>query len=475
MSRVARPRAAGLGSASFAVHRPPGVLRALGVLGVLGVLVALALTLLGPFEDGRVAAQSARPARTPIEHFIVLMQQNHSFDNYFGSYPGADGIPEGTCVPVEPGRADSECVRPFRLGTTPSRDLPHDAAAFRLQYRDGAMDGFVAAAARSGAPVESALGYYDDQDLPYYWNVADNFVLFDRFFQSSTGGSFPNHMFWMTGTSAGLESVPARGVPANIPTIFDRLSQAGVSWKVYVEDYDRTVNYRTLASAPPNRRAQVSWVPLLAVDRFLDDPVLNGRIVDVSEYYADLERGSLPNVAYIVPANSSEHPPGSVAAGQSFVRSLITSLMRSRYWESAAFAWTYDSAGGWYDHVPPPQVDRDGYGFRVPALLVSSYARQGVVNHTELDATSFLRFIQENWDIQPLATRDGRANSIREAFDFTVPPRPPVFLSSTRRATVERSSSHMPTFILYGSAVLVAGAVTALSLRRVGRLDAVGA
>lgn len=444
------------------------------VLLAATALLALTATAFVPREDVRVNAQAARPPRTPIEHFIVLMQQNHSFDNYFGSYPGADGLPPDTCIPLDPSRGAAECVRPFRMGTTPARDLPHDAAAFQAQFRDGAMDGFVAASGQPGATVQLAMGHYDDRDIPYYWNAADQFVLFDRFFQSSTGGSFPNHMFWMAGTAAGLDSVPARGVPGNIPTIFDRLSQAGVSWKVYVEDYDRSVNYRTLASAPPNRRAQVSWVPLLAIDRFLDDPVLNGRIVDLSEYFADLERGSLPNVAYIVPASSSEHPPGSIAAGQSLVRNLVTTLMRSRYWESAAFAWTYDSAGGWYDHVPPPQVDRDGYGFRVPALLVSAYARQGVVDHSELDSTSFLRFIEENWDLQPLATRDSRANSIREAFDFTVPPRSPVFLSSARRTAVSRSS-YLPTYVVYGSAVLAAAVVTGLSVRRVRRVEPLSA
>ncbi|MCC6237405.1 MAG: alkaline phosphatase family protein [Dehalococcoidia bacterium] len=437
---------------------------------VLLVTTLAAVVLLAPPEASPADAQAARPPRTPIEHFIVLMQQNHSFDNYFGSYPGADGVPRDTCVPIAPDRADSECVRPFRLGMSPARDLPHDAAAFRAQFRDGQMNGFVAAALQPGSTVHPTMGHYDGEDIPYYWNVADNFVLFDRFFQSSTGGSFANHMFWMAGTSAGLDAVPPRGVPANIPTIFDRLSQAGVSWKVYVEDYDPSVTYRTLASAPPNRRAQVSWVPLLAIDRFLDDPVLNGRIVDLSEYFADLERGSLPNVAYVVPASSSEHPPGSIAAGQSLVRNLVTTLMRSRYWETAAFAWTYDSAGGWYDHVAPPEVDRDGYGFRVPALLVSAYAREGVVDHTELDFTSFLRFIEENWDLQPLATRDARANSIREALDFTVPPRSPVFLSSTRRETVTRSS-YLPTYLLYGGAVVAAGVLTALSLRRATRVE----
>lgn len=432
--------------------------------GAVVLVVALAAwaTTAGGAPAG---AQSVRAARTPIEHFVVLMQQNHSFDNYFGTYPGADGIPADTCIPSNPGSADSPCLRPTHMSTTPSVDLPHDATAFVTQYRDGQMDGFVQAAVRAGLDPDAAMGFYDDRHIPYYWNLADNFVLFDRFFQSSRGGSFPNHLFWMAGTAAGHEQVPTGGVQPNVPTIFDRLSQAGVSWRVYVEDYDPAVTYRTLSRAPENRRAQVAWVPLLAINRFLDDPALNGRIVDLSEYFADLDRGTLPSVAYIVPASSSEHPPGSVAAGQSLVRNLVTTLMRSRYWESSAFAWTYDSAGGWYDHVAPPQVDRDGYGFRVPALLVSAYARQGVVDHTELDFTSFLRFIEENWDLQPLATRDASANSIRAAFDFTVPPRPPVFLTDSRVPVAPRASL-LPVATLYGLAAFGACLLALAAWRR---------
>jgi phospholipase C len=238
-----------------------------------------------------------------------------------------------------------------------------------------------------------------------------------------------------------------------------------VSWKFYIEDYDREINHRTLARTPAHRRAQLSWAPLLAFDRFLDDPALNARIVDLAEYHADLERGTLPSVAYIVPAGSSEHPPGSLDAGETLVRTLVNGLMRSRYWDSSAFLLTYDGWGGWYDHVAPPAVDEAGYGFRVPALLVSAYAKQGFVDSTELDYTSVLRFIEDNWGLQPLATRDAAAASFRQAFDFSVPPRPATFISRSREPVAEQpSAAGMVSLYLLGLAVT--GAVVALAVRR---------
>jgi phospholipase C len=430
-------------------------------------LLAFAILLVGALGSRPATAQTGRTANTPIEHFVVLMQQNHSFDNYFGAYPGAEGFPSGTCVPITVDDPSSSCVRPFHIGLLPARDLPHNAQTFARQFRQGRMDGFIDATRTQSRDYHPTMGYYDDRDIPYYWNLADNFVLFDRFFQSSKGGSVSNHLYWVAGTAIGDDSIPASGLPATLPTIFDRLSQAGVSWKFYIQDYDPAVNYRTLARAPEERRPQVSWAPLLAFDRFLDDPALNARIVDLSEYYADLERGTLPAVSYIVPAGSSEHPPGSIAAGETLVRSLVNSLTRSRYWDTSAFMWTYDGWGGWFDHVAPPQVDDAGYGFRVPALLVSAYAREGFVDSTELDFTSILRFIEDNWAIQPIATRDARANSLRQAFDFSTPPRPPTFISRSRTAPAQASPVG-GMLAIYGAAVLGTAAVVAWSWRRGG-------
>jgi phospholipase C len=159
-----------------------------------------------------------------------------------------------------------------------------------------------------------------------------------------------------------------------------------------------------------------------------------------------------------VPSGASEHPPGSLLGGQKFVRKLIQALMSSEAWPNSAFLWTYDDWGGWYDHMPPPQVDAEGYGFRVPALLVSPYARRGYIDSTQLDFTSLLKFIEENWDIEPLAERDAAAKSIVTAFDFSQPPRKPYFISFVRESNEQPvASTRTVVYWAYGAALVFAG------------------
>ena len=416
--------------------------------------------------------QTTKP-KTRIEHFIVLMQENHTFDNYFGTYPGVNGIPTGTCMPVDPFDAtNTECVEPYHIGDRPIDDLDHSLSTYELQYNDGKMDGFVYALNQRNQNGPLAMGYYDGSDLSYYWNLADEYVLFDRFFSSDHGGSFANHMFWVA--AAPGESRSSNISYDTMPTIFDRLEEKGISWKFYVQNYDPGINYRTLSQVSGNRASQVIWVPLLNIDRFLDDPKLSSHIVDLSEYFVDLENGTLPAVAYIAPSGASEHPPGSIRSGQKFVKSLIQGLMRSDSWEESAFLLLYDDWGGWYDHVVPPQVDENGYGMRVPAILVSPYARRGHIDSTELDFTSVPKFIEENWDLKPLAERDAKANSFISAFDFSQPPRQSFFIPFDRVATVQTAEPRrIVIYAAYGGALVLAGLMflgVALSSRRQRKL-----
>jgi phospholipase C len=400
---------------------------------------------------------------TPIQQFAVLMQENHSFDNYFGTRPGVDGIPAGTCMPRIPG-AQEPCVKPFHIGGRAIRDLEHTEAAFRDQFQDGRLDGFVWAHDRNGGDGALAMGYYDDRDLPYYWNVADEYVLFDRFFTSAHGGSVRNHMYAVTaqpGATGASEAVPPEGW-GEIPTIFDRLEEKGISWKFYIQNYDPTITFRTRLSEDVeiDRGAQVIWAPLLAYPRYVDDPRLFSKIVPLEQYFEDAAKGELPAVSFIRPSGNSEHPPGSVQAGQRLVRSLTNELMRSPQWSSSAFMWSYDDWGGWYDHVDPPKVDQYGFGPRVPALLVSPYARRGFVDHETHDFTSILKFIETNWDLAPLAERDARAGPMLEAFDFTAAPREPVLLSTERNPPPPARVRAGVVYAGYGAAVLaVAGLI----------------
>ncbi|SMD20570.1 alkaline phosphatase family protein [Kibdelosporangium aridum] len=417
---------------------------------VLTVLVILA-TVAGP-----ATAEPARATSTPIKHFVVLMQSGHSFDNYFGTYPGADGIPAGTCMRLSKDKPSTDgCVRPFRLGAESPDHLDHGPTTQRAQYAEGRMDGFVSAYRERGLDGANAMGYYDANDLPYYWNVAQKYTLFDRFFSSASTGSRRNRFYWVAGvpTPGSSERVPPGGY-GDIPTIFDRLEQAGVPWKFYVENYDPKITFRAPGSGP--KAGQPTRVPLLNYARFLDDPKLSGKIVDLTQYYTDLRDGTLPAVAYVASSGSSENPPSRVRAGQALVRKMTARLAKSRYWSSSAFMWTYDSWGGWYDHVPPPKVDNDGLGFRVPALLVSAYSRRGHIEHTQLDHTAVLKFIEDNWRVAPLGERDARSAGINGAFDFASPPRPPELLGTDRSTAPPAPAPATVVYLSYGGAVVLA-------------------
>ncbi|CAA9570688.1 MAG: Acid phosphatase [uncultured Truepera sp.] len=415
---------------------------------------------LGSFSLAGAQPPADPKPNTPIKHLVVLMQQNRTFDHYFGSYPGSDGPPPGVCMPFNSRQPDAgECVKPYYLGDDQSADLAHNPEIFGRQFNGGAMNGFVHALRLRKQDGALSMAYYDDRDLPYYWNLADEFVLFDRFFSSAHAGSIWNRLFWVAGQVTGEEHrIPKEGF-GDLPTIFDRLQEKGVSWKFYVNNYDPQLNYRNLKDSP-FLHPQVQWVPLLSFDRFIDDPKLSSHIVDMSEYFEDLRNGTLHAVSYMLALGATEHPPAHPEKGQRFVRKVLQPLISSEMWNSSAFILTYDDWGGWYDHVPPPQVDRYGYGFRVPTLLVSPYAKRGYVDSTVLDSTSILKFIEQNYGLKPLATRDARANSIAGAFDFTNPPREAEFFSFSRETAQEKAAPRIEMiYATYGGAVAVAVAV----------------
>jgi phospholipase C len=206
---------------------------------------------------------------------------------------------------------------------------------------------------------------------------------------------------------------------------------------------------------------------LLNFDRFIDNPALNKNIVDLNQIYDDLHGNTLPAVSFITPSGASEHPPGSIQTGQAFTRSLIQEIMRSKYWNNTAFLLMYDDWGGWYDHVVPPQVDSAGYGMRVPGILVSAYARQGYIDSTQLDFTSALKFIEQNWNVQALTKRDASANNFIEAFNFDAGPRPAVYISSVRTtAPVKTAVPVWVIVVLYAIAILLPVVVIGTALIR---------
>lgn len=425
---------------------------------------------------------SAAGTTTPIKHFIFLMQGGRTFDNYFGTYPGADGLPPAICQPRLLNSPGSGCVKPFPLAGQQPPPLGASKATIDRQYNRGRMNGFVSAYTRQDRDGASVMGYYDRRELPFYWNVASRYVLFDHFFSSTLYGVRANRSYWVSAATApgGTGPVPARGYGKQ-PTIFDRLQAAGVSWKFYIQHYNPAQTYQTVS--PSNPETQTARAPLVDYRRFTHNPVLKRHLVGLDQFFRDLARGTLPAVAYIASSpGDNERSARTIAAGQSLVRDLITQLMMSRYWDSSALMWSYDSSGGWFDHVRPPRAGSVALGLRVPALLVSAYARKGQVNHTVLDFTSALKFIEQNWRLAPLTSRDATAHSLASAFDFGAGPRPPVLIpggqagpgSTPAVAQPGSPTSSGTVYWLYGTAaavsvllVIVAGAAR-LKARREG-------
>lgn len=368
-----------------------------------------------------------------IEHVIWIIQENRTFDNYFGMYPGADGIPPGTCLPKLPG--SQECVKPFRMADIPACDLSHEWEIAHAAYDHGAMDGFVWA---EGSPY--TMSYLEQTDIPNYWTYAAHFVLADRFFSSLDGPSLPNHLFTVAAQSGGLtgnvgtfeqltrEIDDPEGF--SFASMADLFSKANITWKYYVETLPKPPGAEDRNNLRyPDPKQMSLWNPLPAFAKVRKDPTLMAHLVTLDEYARDLQHGTLPQVVWIIPAfQDSEHPPEPVQQGMWYVTRQVNTLMQSRYWSSSVIFLTWDDYGGFYDHVPPPHVDAYGYGPRVPLLIISPHAKPGYITHQVADFTSMLRFIEERFDLPHLTARDHRASDFSDAFDFGQHPNPPLIL-----------------------------------------------
>ncbi len=411
------------------------------------LLAALLLCFTVGAPAAKAAAPEPHPAATPITHFMYMMQGDRTFDNYFGTYPGADGVPKNVCQELSVDHPKVGCVKPFVLQTGSPASLSAGPGLVNRQRNNGLMNRFVAAFHAQGRDGTVAMGHYDATALPFYWSVAQNYVLFDKYFSSSPLGVQSNRSYWVAGASTPLVTVD------NQPTIFDRLQAAGVSWKFYVQNYQPEKVYKAPSATNPNTQ-QVA-VPLLNQARFVNNPALSKNIVDLSQYYKDLASGNLPAVSYIATTTATERSARSLVAGQQLSKTIVTQLMLSKYWDSSAFLLSYDGSGGWYDHVAPPAADGPGYGLRVPALLVSPYALPGSVNHTVLDSGSALAFIERNWNVAPLASRDAQANSLVSAFNFKNPPRKAVLLPIQPTVSASTSGAPKTVYIAYTAALAI--------------------
>jgi phospholipase C len=323
------------------------------------------------------AIRIGRAAGTPLKNIVVLMQENRSFDHYFGLFPGAEGLT--ACAPLT--HAASLC-----LGSP-----PHDIASARAETGAG-FD-----------PVggATALTYYTGRDLPYYWALAARFGLCDHYFCSALGGTAINRTISVA-AAAGTVRDNDTLATATLPglNIADRLDEAGVDWRCY--------------QAGPT---DAGYNPLRYFARQRSDP---RAARPFAEFLADAAAGRLPPVSWIATEDPlSEHGPDDVSWGERFVALCVNSLAASAQWKDSALVLAYDENGGFYDHLPPPRVDELGLGFRVPAIVVSPYAKPGHISSTVYEHCSTLALIERTFGLRPMATRDAAANPFEDAFDFS--------------------------------------------------------
>ena len=446
-----------------------------------------------PFPDrpAGVPQPDLAPELANIEHIVIVMMENHSFDNYFGMLPyqaaslagrvdgwpelGADGIPTTTQTD-----AAGAVHRAYPM-TTPCQPGAVSQAwdASHQAWDHGAMDGFLLGSS------PAALGYWDSATLPFYYSLAESFVVCDRYFASTMCQTYPNRVFAMAGTAAGLVSTdtpPPTVTPAN-GHIFDVLEQYGISWGDW---------YAELPSPGlfgPPWAAEREGTKLFGP--FGSNPST------VAAFAAVCQANQLPAVVMVEPdyQYGSEENPQDIQAGQTFVNGVVNALTASPSWANTLLVFTYDEHGGYYDHVAPPAALNPGdgshpntpnpdgddytyYGFRVPAVVVSPWAKPGHVSHTVYDHTSLLATIQRKWNLPALTLRDANANHLGDCLvasgpaPFATPPAlvdAPVVTDAGSPLCNETGSPGPPVNVPEGAAPLLAAAgagVAAAAMRR---------
>ena len=429
------------------------------------------------------------PGIHKIKHVIVIMQENRSFDSYFGTYPGAVGIPMSNGVPTvcvpDPRNG---CTKPYHDTADVNGGGPHGLGNSVADVNGGKMDGFVIqrdeaqkgckspddpACALSGTP--DVMGYHTAAEIPNYWAYASNFVLQDHMFEPVDSWSLPEHLYMVSAWSAKCKTRSPMSCVNDVvgPYGVNQFQQAvdqelatgktsidlawtditwllyahHVSWAYYVQtgtQPDCSVDSAmTCAPEPQNWQTPGIWNPLpLFGDVQQDNQQHN--VQPLGNYLQAAKNGTLPAVSWIVPSgDDSDHPPASVHMGQAYVTALINAAMKGPDWNSTAIFLSWDDWGGFYDNVVPPKVDANGYGMRVPAMVISPYARRGYIDHQTLSSDAYLKFIEDDFlagarlnpatDGRPDPRLDVREDgpilgNVVSDFNFNQQPRAPVLL-----------------------------------------------
>jgi phospholipase C len=439
--------------------------------------------------DHAVRTYVVAPGIHKIKHVIIIMQENRSFDSYFGTFPGADGYPMHNGVPTvcvpDPLHA---CMRPYHDTADINGGGPHSERNAVADVDHGKMDGFirqrVAARKTCTSPTDPAcqgfgpadvMGYHTAAEIPNYWTYARDFALDDHMFEPVSSWSLPDHLYTVSAWSAKCRNrspmscvndiVGPYGV-SQFGNAVDRELRTGktsidlawtditwllyahhVSWGYYVQSGNQpdcsNDSAETCAPVPQNWQTPGIWNPLPLFGDVQQDHQLNN-IQPLASYLREAKAGTLPAVSWVVPsAADSDHPPASVHRSQAYVTALINAAMKSPDWNSTAIFLSWDDWGGFYDGVSPPSVDQNGYGLRVPGIVISPYAKHGFIDHQTLSSDAYLKFIEDDFlgaarlnpktDGRPDRRPDVREDApvlgnLAQDFNFNQPPRPPVLL-----------------------------------------------
>lgn len=370
-----------------------------------------------------------------IKHIVFILKENHTLDNYFGAFPGVDGASSG--------RTHTGRVVP--LGPAPNffaQDIGHSFDDALLAIDGGKMDGFdlIVGAFQDGRLINYTQ--YQRPQIPNYWALASRFALADEFFTSVHGPSFPNHLYTIAAQSGGAINNPSYGsnggthwgcdnfgsmvdaidangkqfleVPCfNFQTVADSIDAAGLTWRYY---------------GPPKSIPGYKWSVFDAIDHIRFGPEWKTNVRPNSIFFKDVARNNLASMTWITTeSDQSEHPEeGAECAGENSSVSFVNAIMNSPEWGSTVIFISWDDFGGFYDHVAPPQLDLLGLGPRVPLLIISPFARSGYIEHTQLEFSSVVKFIEEVYGLPFLTSRDTDSNEMFDAFDFVDAPLPPM-------------------------------------------------
>lgn len=417
------------------------------------------MTLLGlQVLAGVSFASSAGTTSTPIEHVVIVMLENHSFDNLFGLYPTMNLTSPGPLlssiqapddvldVPTSVARTLSQVPNGTYWTANPDEDV------YPADWDNGKMDGF---AANSGS---QAMTYFSSAQYAIEWDWAEQYAIADRYFSSCLCTTNPNRLYSLSGYGAGIttDSGPPPYIPVN-QSIFAELDRYGVSWRYYIM----------------NPSADI-----FPLNYFSGIGAYSSQIRPWTSFDSALQRGTLPAVSWVMPVGGGtetgeydQHPEGNVTAGEGWVLGVVDSVMQSQYWNSSAIFITYDEGGGYYDHVPPPVVDGVQLGFRIPLFVISPYAKENYVSNTVMNHASTLAFVDYNWNLPALNSYVAASGLPLDMFDFGQAARAPVVLANDSTYPVEpqisfaslpyqRTGSFSGTLSSMGAPIFIASNLT---------------